>query len=367
MSDPCAPDPAADRAVLSACAALPDGEVLVTGGAGFIGSHLVEMLLAAGRRVHVVDDLSTGSLDNLGAVRQSARLRITQGSVAQRAVAEPAVAAAACVFHLAGMVGVQRLAAQPLLVMQGNLGCTQVMLECAAARRTPILIASSSEVYGHGSPPFVETDPVQPGATTGLRGGYAAAKAMGEWLAMGHRKEHGLPVVVARLFNVVGPRQSGAYGMVLPRFLAQAQQGQPITVFGDGSQTRCFGAVDEVCRALTQLLGSPAAHGQVVNVGSDQEVTVLQLAKIVQRASASASSIVRVPHDAVFPAGFFDPPRRVPDLSLLRALLGWAPDRPIEAIVAAMAGRPAAARRSNADQRNPDPLDAAPMAARALS
>lgn len=321
---------------------LPDGLVVVTGGAGFVGSHLVELLLARGSRVRVLDDLSTGSTKNLAAVAGHPHLEVVVGSAADPATVTRACRGAGSVFHLAGVVGVQRLAKEPLQVMHGNLRCTEVVLEVAADAHLPILIASSSEVYGQGPVPFRESDPVRPGPTEGLRGGYACAKAMGEWLALAHAHERGLPAVVARLFNVVGPRQNGAYGMVLPRFLQQARDGQPLTVFGDGSQTRCFGAVREVVAALLDLLACGRAFGQCVNVGSDREISVLRLAELVRREVGSVSPIECVPHERVFPKGFVDPARRVPSLDRLRALVGWAPEQPLEAIVAELAaeGRP---------------------------
>lgn len=325
----------ADRATASVAAPLLHGpsRVAVTGGAGFVGSHLVEALLRAGHEVHVVDDLSTGSLDNLAAVADHARLRVTIASVATDAGARAACANAAFVFHLAGVVGVQRLASEPLLVMQQNLLATERLLAAAAAARVPVLLTSSSEVYGDGPVPFREGDPVRPGSTEGLRGGYACAKAMGEWLAFGHREATGLPIVVARLFNTVGPRQSGADGMVLPRFIGQALRGEPITVYGDGRQTRCFGAVGEVARALVDLAGAPGAEGLVVNVGSDQETTVRALAELVRQRAGSRSSIVEIPFGERFPAGFRDPCRRLPSLDRLRGLIGWAPQAPLAAIV----------------------------------
>lgn len=317
---------------------LPDAEIVVTGGLGFLGSHLVEHLLQQGHRVHVLDDLSSGAIDNVAAARSHPGFRLTVGSAADPATAARVCRTAGAVFHLAGMVGVQRLAAEPRTVMQGNLRCTEIMLEVAAAARLPILIASSSEVYGDGPVPFRESDLVRPGATQNLRGGYACAKAMGEWLALAHAQQDGLPVTVARLFNVVGPRQNGAYGMVLPRFVHQARSGQPITVFGDGTQTRCFGAVREIARALAELLATKAARGQCVNVGSDREIAVLHLAEMVKRAVHSRSPIVLVPHERVFPKGFLDPQRRVPCLDRLRELIGWAPEQTIESIVGELAG-----------------------------
>jgi UDP-glucose 4-epimerase len=308
--------------------------VLVTGGAGFIGSHLVEALLAAGYAVHVVDDLSTGKLAHLAAVARHPRLRITVASIAEPAVADAACAAAAMVFHLAGAVGVQRLASEPLSVMQRNLRASDVLLAAAAGHRCPALLASSSEVYGDGPVPFREAENLRPGSTEGLRGGYACAKAMAEWLALGHQQATGTPVLVARLFNTVGPRQVADHGMVLPRFLRQALAGEPITVYGDGAQTRCFAHVGDVVRALVGLAQAPQLRHAVFNVGSRVETPVGELAELVRSLSSSRSPIVRVPYAEVFPHGFVDPPRRVPCLERLRAALGHEPARPLLQIVA---------------------------------
>jgi UDP-glucose 4-epimerase len=310
-----------------------DGHAVVTGGAGFIGSHLVEELLAAGHAVHVIDDLSTGTIDNLAAAATHPRLRVTIASVDDPAVAARCCEGADIVFHLAGVVGVRRLATEPLVVMQRNLVGTQCMLAAAAAARVPILLTSSSEVYGDGRVPFCEHDSIRPGVTEGLRGGYACAKAMGEWLAFGHADDSGLPVVVVRLFNTVGPRQSGDHGMVLPRFVAQAVRNEPITVYGDGAQTRCFAHVGNVVRALVGLAKAEGAAGRVFNVGSDAETSVLALAELVRERAGSRSTIVRVPFDDVFPRGFVDPVRRVPSLVRLRQVLGWTPAMPLSAIV----------------------------------
>lgn len=307
--------------------------VVVTGGAGFIGSHLVLELLRRGHRVHVVDDLSTGRIDNLAAGLDDPQLRVTIASVEDPAVAARVCADADAVFHLAGVVGVQRLAAEPLAVMQCNLHSTQCMVAAAAAARVGILLTSSSEVYGDGRVPFREQDPVRPGATEGLRGGYACAKAMGEWLAFGHAEQSGLPVIVARLFNTVGPRQTGDHGMVLPRFVTQALRGEALTVYGDGSQTRCFAHVGEVVRALADLAQARGAAGRVFNVGSDRETTVLALAELVRARAGSRSAITCVPFGEVFPAGFEDPVRRVPALERLREAIGWVPAASLETIV----------------------------------
>jgi len=309
------------------------GRAVVTGGAGFIGSHLVELLLASDYSVHVIDDLSTGKLANLEAVVEHPRLKVTIASAADRDVAESAVAGADLVFHLAGVVGVRRLAEEPLTVMQANLHSTEAILRACAGGNVPVLVTSSSEVYGDGPVPFVEGTEVRPGSTEGLRGGYACAKAMGEWLCSAHAEQSGLPVVVARLFNTVGPRQSGDHGMVLPRFVQQAVRGEPLTVYGGGQQTRCFAHVRDVVRALLGLATSRTVVGRVVNVGSNLETSVGELAQMVRDAAKSSSVIRNVPFGDVFPEGFIDPSRRVPSLERLHAANGWVPETPLAEIV----------------------------------
>lgn len=306
---------------------------VVTGALGFVGSHLCEELRRRGCHVHAVDDLSSGRRENLATLDGDPDVRVTIASVADAEVARAICAGADVVFHLAGAVGVQRLANAPLEVLQRNLHASEAVLAAAAAARVPLLLASSSEVYGDGPVPFRERDPVRPGVTEGPRGGYACAKAMSEWLAFGHAAR-GWPVVVARLFNTVGPRQSGQHGMVLPRFVAQALRGEPLTVYGSGAQTRCFAHVREVVRALADLAEAPGAPGAVYNVGSDAETSVAELAELVRDQAGSAAPIVRVPLTSVFPPGFADPPRRRPCLLRLRAAIGWAPSTPLRAIVA---------------------------------
>lgn len=310
------------------------GRAVVTGGAGFIGSHLVELLLQGDYSVHVVDDLSTGKLANLAAVKDHPRLTVTIASVADADVAQRTVADADIVFHLAGVVGVRRLAEEPLAVMQANLHSTESMLRACSLKGVAVLVTSSSEVYGDGPVPFVEGSTVRPGSTEGLRGGYACAKAMGEWLASAYAEQNKLPVVVARLFNTVGPRQTGDHGMVLPRFVQQALRGEPMTVYGGGQQTRCFAHVRDVARALLGLATSATVPGRVVNVGSAMETPVRTLAEMVRDAAGSSSSIRNVPFGDVFPEGFVDPPRRVPSLERLLAANGWLPQTPLDAIVA---------------------------------
>ncbi|MFN6145680.1 MAG: NAD-dependent epimerase/dehydratase family protein [Planctomycetota bacterium] len=323
---PSAPKPAA--AVLA-----PGMRVAVTGGAGFIGSHVVEELLRRGHRVHAVDDLSSGCMANLAAVTAHPRLAVTLASVADPRVAAAVCGAADAVLHLAGVVGVRRLADDPLGVMQANQRSAEHVFAAAAAARIGVLFTSSSEVYGRGRVPFDEDEPVQPGVPAGPRGSYACAKAFAEWLAFGHAARGGAPVVVARLFNTVGPRQTGDHGMVLPRFVQQAVAGLPLTVYGDGRQTRCFAHVAEVASALLDLASSPAAAGRIVNVGSDVEVPVRALAELVRARAGSLSPIEATPLAAVFPPGFEDVPRRVPSLARLRAAIGWTPSRSLPAIV----------------------------------
>ncbi|MGC6486915.1 MAG: NAD-dependent epimerase/dehydratase family protein [Planctomycetota bacterium] len=339
--------PASDPTPLPPLCAGP-GRAVVTGGAGFVGSHLVEHLLEEGFTVEVIDDLSTGRLDNLDAVRAEDRLQVTVGSVADARIARSAFAAADVVFHLAGAVGVRRLARAPLKVMQANLRASEVVLEAAADLGVPVLFSSSSEVYGDGEVPFVEHAGVAPGSTEGLRGGYACAKAMSEWLACAHAERAGLPVVVARLFNTVGPRQRGEHGMVLPRFVDQALRGEPLTVYGDGAQTRCFAHVRDVARALAALARSSSRPGRVVNVGSAVETSVSALAELVVATVGGRGAIRRVPYGDVFPAGFVDPVRRVPSLERLRASNGWVPQTPLARIVADVV---AAARGEAASQQ----------------
>jgi UDP-glucose 4-epimerase len=309
---------------------------LVTGGAGFLGSHLVQHLLGRGRAVVVLDDLSSGSLQNLDHLAGHPDLRVAIGDAGDASCVERELHTCDHVFHLAGAVGVQRLHTEPVAMLERNLRPTEVVLSLAAAQQKPVLITSSSEVYGSGPVPFRESDPVRPGATDSLRGGYACAKAMGEWLALAHARAARLPVVVARIFNTVGPRQSERHGMVLPRFLGQALRSEPITVYGDGTQTRCFAAAGEVVRALVELLDAGKARGSVFNVGSDREVAIAELARLVREVTGSRSPIVHLPVAEVFPRGFPDPPRRVPCLERLRAVLGWAPDAPVERVIERM-------------------------------
>jgi UDP-glucose 4-epimerase len=324
--------------------------VLVTGGAGFIGSHLSERLLARGDSVVVLDDLSTGSEENLAAVAGHERLTLRVGSALDRASVDPAIAGCDAVVHLAAAVGVRLIVERPVHTIETNVNGTAVVLAAAARRGTKLLLASTSEVYGKGAKvPFREEDDLTLGATVHSRWSYACSKALDEWLAFAWAREAKLPVVVARLFNTVGPRQSGRHGMVLPTFAAQALNGEPITVFGSGAQSRCFGHVADAVEALVRLLDSPAAVGEVVNVGSDEEVTIDELARRVKAAARSASPIRHVPYADAYAAGFEDMQRRVPDLTKLERLTGRRPrtklDRTIEDVLADQRSRTGAGRK----------------------
>jgi len=303
--------------------------VLVTGGAGFIGSHLVERLIARGDRVVVIDDFSTGSHDNLAHL-DSACIELISGSVGStidalrgRDFHE--------IYHLAASVGVFKVVEQPIETIRNNVLETSAMLEFAAATGTPMLLASTSEVYGKSTrTPFAEDDDVVYGATTLSRWSYGCSKAIDEFLALAFHRERGVPIVIARLFNTVGPRQVGTYGMVLPRMVAAAIEGRTIEVYGDGKQTRCFCDVRDTVRALMSLLGSPTCAGQVFNVGRDESISIVELAQLVRRTLGSASEIVFVPYDDAYGKGFDDLRNRQPDLTRLRRAIGFTPSIPLE-------------------------------------
>ncbi len=307
---------------------------LVTGGAGFIGSHLVEALLSRGDEVVALDDLSTGRRENLAAAEENARFRFVEGSVLDEAVVRDLVSAADRVFHLAAAVGVMLVLERQVRSIETNVGGTENVLRAAAARKTPVLVASSSEVCGKGhGEPFREDDDVALGPTSRFRWSYATSKALDEFLALAWHREAGLPVVAARFFNTVGPRQVGRYGMVVPRFIGQALAGGPITVFGDGSQSRAFAWVGDVVGAAMALLEAPAANGLVVNVGTDEEVTILGLAERVRSLVNPAAGIRLVPYSEAYPEGFEDLGRRVPDLSRVRSLIGYRPSLSLDDIL----------------------------------
>ena len=307
---------------------------LITGGAGFIGSHLAEALLARAAEVVALDDLSTGRRDNVAPLEDRAGFTLVVGSAASAGLVGELLRDCDAVLHLAAAVGVRRTLEQPLASLETNLATTRAVLEAAADQGKKVLLASSSEVYGRGARlPFAEDDELVLGPTERPRGAYGCAKALAEWWARAHAADSGLPVIVARLFNTVGPRQVGTHGMVLPRFVGQALRGSPITVYGSGNQTRCFAHVRDVVEALLRLLEAPQAVGGVFNVGSDDEVPIQELAECVRTVTGVRVPIERVPYARVHP-GLDDVPRRVPSLQRLLAVTGFRPATPLARIVA---------------------------------
>jgi UDP-glucose 4-epimerase len=308
---------------------------LITGGAGFIGSHLSDELIASGDDVHVIDDLSTGSIDNIRHLKEHPRFRYTIDSVADPAVVAELVDWADVVYHLAAAVGVELIVESPVRTIETNVHCTEVVLTQASKKKKPVLIASTSEVYGKGADvPFREDGDLVLGSTDKGRWSYACSKAMDEFLALAYWKERRLPTVVARLFNTVGPRQSGRYGMVIPTFVGQALAGRPITVYGDGMQRRCFCHVADVVRALAALTRRDDLYGGVFNIGSTDEIAILELARLVRDVCESDSEIVLVTYDEAYEAGFEDMPQRVPDTTKIQTAIGWQPTRSLMEILA---------------------------------
>lgn len=308
--------------------------ILITGGAGFIGSHLVERLLADGKSVVVVDDLSTGSLDNLCAVASHPKLRVIQSKISACAELPALVAGAESVYHLAAAVGVELVVKSPIHVLETNLHETEVLFDAAAPPRTPILLASTSEVYGKSQKPaFSEEDDLLIGPPHQSRWSYACSKLMDEFLALAFSRERGLPVVIARLFNTVGPRQTGRYGMVLPRFIAEARQGQPLKVFGDGRQSRCFCYVLDTVEALIRLQNSAAARGEVFNVGGTEEISILDLAARVVATLGSKSPVEFVPYERAYAPGFDDMRRRKPVVEKLARVTGFRAATSLDEII----------------------------------
>ena len=307
---------------------------LITGGAGFIGSHLADELLAAGEHVHVLDDLSTGAIENIRHLTPKAGFDYTIESAARHDIVAEAVDAADVVFHLAAAVGVELIIESPVRTIETNVHCTEIVLAEANKKKKPVFIASTSEVYGKSDAlPFREDGDLLLGPTDTGRWSYACSKAIDEYLALAYWKERRLPTVVGRLFNTVGPRQTGRYGMVVPNFVRQALAGQPLTVFGDGSQRRCFCHVKDAVTALIGLMADERAHGQVFNVGSTEEVTMLDLAGHVRDAVGSDSDIVTVPYQKAYGDGFEDMQRRIPDTTKVEELLGWSTTRDLSGIL----------------------------------
>jgi UDP-glucose 4-epimerase len=308
--------------------------VLVTGGAGFIGSHLCERLLARGAFVRVLDDLSTGKPENLERCRSHAGFEFREGSILDEGSVRAAARGVEGIFHLAALVGVQLVLERPSATIETNALGTRHVLDAAEAAGARVFLASSSEVYGRSARlPLRDDDPLLLGATREARWSYACSKALGEWLALARARERRLSVTIARFFNVVGPRQSGAHGMVLPRFVAAAVAGRPIPVHGDGSQTRCFLHVQDALEAVLALWDEPRAHSQVFNVGSERETPILALAELVRAAAGGRSPIERRPYRDVYGNELQDLPRRLPDTSRLRALTGWRPRVALEDLI----------------------------------
>ncbi|MQA31496.1 MAG: NAD-dependent epimerase/dehydratase family protein [Luteitalea sp.] len=297
---------------------------LITGGAGFIGSHLSEALLAGGHQVLVLDNLATGSIENISHLEGRPGFEYHIDTVSNEPLLAELIGRSDAVFHFAAAVGVKLIVEQPVLTIETNVHGTAVVLKHADAMKKLVVVASTSEVYGkNGDVPFREDADLVMGATTTHRWAYACSKAIDEFLALAYWHERKLPVIVVRFFNTVGPRQTGRYGMVIPNFVQQALAGEPITVFGDGTQSRSFTHVADVVRAVVALVHEPRAIGQVVNIGCSEEVTINTLAERVLAMTGSASSITRIPYDQAYESGFEDMPRRVPDLAKITELIGY--------------------------------------------
>ena len=300
--------------------------VLITGGAGFVGSHLAEALLQRGDEVFILDNLSTGSIENVVHLKANPRFHYTIDTVSNEPVVAELIDRCDIVVHLAAAVGVKLIVEQPVHTIETNVHGTEVVLKHASKKRKLVLIASTSEVYGKSADvPFREDADLVLGPTSKHRWAYACSKMIDEFLALAYWKERKLPVIVVRLFNTVGPRQTGQYGMVIPNFVRQALAGQPITVFGDGTQSRSFTYVGDVVRGMVALIDEPRAIGQVFNIGNGHEITIGDLAVKVKRMTGSSSEIVTIPYDKAYEEGFEDMPRRVPDTTRIRELVGYRP------------------------------------------
>ena len=308
--------------------------ILITGGAGFIGSHLSDAYLQRGDEVFIIDDLSTGSIENIRHLKDHPHFHYTIESVNNQPVTAELVDQCDVIFHLAAAVGVKLIVESPVRTIETNVHGTEVVLSLANKKKKRVLIASTSEVYGLSTEvPFREDGNLVMGATTKGRWSYACSKAIDEFLALAYWREKKLPTIVVRLFNTVGPRQTGQYGMVIPTFVKQALSGRPITVFGDGKQSRCFGYVGDVVGALMKLMDDESAVGEVFNIGSNQEISIIDLARKVKELTNSESEIVLVPYDEAYEEGFEDMPRRIPDISKVKAQVGFQPEMSLEGIL----------------------------------
>ncbi len=307
---------------------------LITGGAGFIGSHLAEALVARGSDVVILDDLSTGSLENIRHIRSSRLVHCFFESVMERRLLAELVDESDVVFHLAAAVGVRRIIESPVRTIETNVKGTELVLEAAAQKNKLVFLASTSEVYGkNGKAPFREDDDTVCGPTSKSRWSYATSKALDEFLALAYWKEKRLPVVIGRLFNTVGPRQTGRYGMVLPTFVSQALSGAPLTVYGSGEQSRCFGYVGDVVESIIRLVSAERSVGEVVNIGNDEEIAIKDLALLIKNRTNSASPVTFIPYDEAYEVGFEDMARRVPCLDKLVDLVDFRPTTPLATII----------------------------------
>jgi UDP-glucose 4-epimerase len=304
---------------------------LITGGAGFIGSHLSETLLAKGYEVTVIDDLSTGRFENIVHLTDNPNFHFAIETISDIHVMDRLVSECDLIFHLAAAVGVSLIVSRPIHTIETNVIGTNIVLQTARRYRKKVMLASTSEIYGKSNKaPFAEDDDRIQGSTTRSRWSYATSKALDEFLALAYHKEVDLPVVIFRLFNTVGPRQRGQYGMVIPRFVRWALAGEAIQVYGDGHQTRCFANVSDVVSAITLLAESDSALGEVFNVGTQEEVTIYELAQRVKVRAGSASEIVTVPYDEAYEEGFEDMRRRQPDTAKIRRVIGWEPQKNLD-------------------------------------
>jgi UDP-glucose 4-epimerase len=317
----------------------------VTGGAGFVGSHLAERLLNDGHSVTIIDDLSTGSMRNIAHLRGENRFRYVIDTVMNERLLAELVDEADVIHHLAAAVGVRLIVDSPVRTIETNIGCTDLVLRCAEKKRKRVLIASTSEVYGKSADlPYREEGDLVLGATTRGRWSYACSKAIDEFLAISFWRERKVPTTVVRLFNTVGPRQSGRYGMVIPRFVEQALAGRPLTVYGDGTQSRCFTHVVDVVDAIVRLMRSETTVGEVYNIGSSEEITINDLAQRIIRLVGSSSRVVHIPFAEAYEENFEDMTRRVPALEKIGAAVGWTPQRDLEAILESVVAFEHAAR-----------------------
>lgn len=309
-------------------------KILITGGAGFIGSHLAERLLDTGHAVFVVDDLSTGQMENIIHLKENPRFDYTIESIMNVPLVAELVDRCDVIFHLAAAVGVRLIVESPVRTIETNIRGTEIVLQLAEKKKKKVIVFSTSEVYGKSNKvPFSEEDDLVMGPTKKGRWSYACSKAIDEFLALAYWRERGLPVIVLRLFNTVGPRQTGRYGMVIPTFIRQALKGEPITVFGDGSQTRCFAHIDDVISAVDRIFLEQAAVGEVFNIGNDEEVAISKLAEKVKELTGSSSEVRFVPYEDAYEVGFEDMPRRVPNLAKIKKLIGYQPQKNLRDII----------------------------------